>query len=89
VVVTDPAPAYVAELKRGAGGDIGIHGSIRLARSLLRAGLVDELRLVVSPVLANNGGRKLFEGGGELRKLDLVESATSPAGTLFLTYSAT
>jgi len=43
----------------------------------------------VSPVLANNGGRKLFEGGGELRKFDLVESTSSPAGTLFLTYSAT
>ena len=89
VVVTDPAPAYVAELKRRIGGDIGVHGSTRLGRSLLHAGLVDELRLVVSPVLANNGGRKLFEGGGELRRLDLVESTTSPAGTLFLTYSST
>lgn len=89
VVVTDPAAGYVEDLKQRPGGDIGIHGSTRLAQSLLRADLVDELRLVVSPVLANNGGRKLFEGEGPLRKLSLVESRATPAGTLFLTYART
>ena len=33
-----PAEEYVAELKQGNGGDIGIHGSIRLAQSLIAAG---------------------------------------------------
>ena len=79
-----PAPDHVADLKQQAGGDIGIHGSIRLAQSLLRADPVDELRLAVSPTLANNGGRRLSEGDDTLRRLDLLDVASSRAGALFL-----
>lgn len=86
VVVTEPAAPYVAALKEADGGDIGVHGSIRLAQSLLAADLVDELQLVVSPVLANNGGRRLFEAGGGPRRLTLESSTAGPAGTLFLRY---
>jgi dihydrofolate reductase len=86
VLVSDPAEEYVAALKQRPGGDIGIHGSIRLARSLLRADLVDELRLVVSPVLAGNGGRRLFEGDDTQRRFDLRDVSSSPAGTVFLAY---
>jgi dihydrofolate reductase len=85
-IVSSPAEEYVAVLKQQPGGDIGIHGSIRLTQSLLRAGLVDELRLVVSPVLANNGGRRLFQGDDTLRKLELLDIGSSPAGTVFLAY---
>jgi dihydrofolate reductase len=85
-VVHGRAEDHVAALKREPGGDIGIHGSIRLAQSLLRADLVDELRLVVSAVVANNGGRRLFEGNGTLCGLDLLEVSSSPAGTVFLAY---
>jgi dihydrofolate reductase len=56
-VVTGPAEAHVAALREGDGGDIGIHGSIALTRSLLRAGLVDKLRLVVAPTVAGRGLR--------------------------------
>ena len=86
-IVEGSAIEYVAELKRGDGGDIGIHGSIELSRSLLEAGLVDELSLVVAPVLAHNG-RKLFDGedGGGLRKLELLESGATDTGLLLLTY---
>ena len=85
--VEGSAIEYVAELKRGDGGDIGIHGSIELSRSLLEAGLVDELRLVVAPVLAHKG-RKLFDGedGGGLRKLEQLESGATDTGLLLLTY---
>src|SRR5690606_31028885 len=62
-VVTTPVAEYVTEMKHGTGGDIGIHGSIELARSLVHAGLVDELRLVVAPALAGHG-RRLFDGDG-------------------------
>jgi dihydrofolate reductase len=89
VVVDEPAEGYVAELKRRPGGDIGVHGSIRLAQALLRADLVDELRLVVSPVLANNGGRRLFDGDDTLRRLALLEATSSPGGALFLRYGRT
>jgi dihydrofolate reductase len=47
---------YVTDLKHQPGGDIGVHGSIRLAQSLLSSGLVDELRLVVAPTLAAGDG---------------------------------
>src|SRR5829696_2135728 len=58
-IVSAPAAEYVADLKRVDGADIGIHGSISLARSLLQAKLVDELRLVVAPTVASHG-RRLF-----------------------------
>lgn len=82
--VTGPAAPYVADLKRRAGGDIGIHGSLALAQSLLREHLVDELRLVVSPSLAGRG-RRLFDGTGGLQRFDLVDADRS-GGCLLLTY---
>jgi dihydrofolate reductase len=86
VFVDGPAVEYVADLKQQPGGDIGIHGSIRLAQSLLRADLVDEMHLVVAPVLANNGGRRLFEGGDALRELDLLDVGSTPNGTVMPAY---
>ncbi len=86
-VVDAPASDYVAQLKQGNGGDIGIHGSIELSRALLSADLVDELRLVVAPALANKG-RKIFtgDGTGGLRKLELRDSAVTGGGSLLLSY---
>ena len=86
-LVEGPATEYVAELKQGDGGDIGIHGSSELSRSRLRAGLVDELRLVVAPALAHTG-RKLFDGQGEgsLRTLELLDSSRTDGGALLLRY---
>jgi dihydrofolate reductase len=86
-LVTTPVADYVSDLKDRPGGDIGIHGSIELAQSLLRARLVDELRLVVAPVVAGRG-RQLFEGDDDLQRLELLGVARSPDGTLFLTYRA-
>lgn len=85
VVVDQPATEYVAELKRGDGGDIGIHGSISLARSLLSAGLVDELRLVIAAAVAGHG-RRLFDAAGRHPRLELAEVEHTPKGSLFLTY---
>jgi dihydrofolate reductase len=82
-VVTAPAVEYVADLKLKPGGDIGIHGSISLAASLLRAGLVDVLELAVAPACAGQG-RRVFDGGDQ--RLELTAAEHSPAGTLFLTY---
>lgn len=84
-VVTGPAADHVARLKEQDGGDIGLHGSIRLTRSLLRAGLVDELRLVVSPAVAGRGFR-LFEDDDVLRRLDLIDVGSSATGVVFLSY---
>jgi len=84
-IVTTPAAEYVAPLKHASGGDIGIHGSISLAQSLLRARLVDELRLVVAPTVAGHG-RRLFADDDTLQPLELLDVQRSPQGTLFLAY---
>ena len=78
------AAEHVAALKQRGGGDIGVHGSATLARSLLAAGLVDELRLVVAPTIAGSGWR-LFSDG-DLRRLDLLDTVRTPTGTLLLHY---
>ena len=84
-VVQGPVEDFVRELKEQPGADIGVHGSIDLARSLLEAGLVDELRLVVAPVVAGQG-RRLFEDATEVRRLELLQSASSQTGALLLDY---
>lgn len=86
VAVHGRAEDHVARLKEGTGGDIGVHGSITLAQSLLAAGLVDELRLVVVPTLAHSG-RRLFQDGGDSRRLDLVSVRPSATGSVFAHYA--
>ena len=84
-VVAGPVEEHVAALKEQDGGDIGVHGSITLARSLLRAGLVDELQLVVAPTVARTG-RRLFDDPGELQRLELTGVDRTPSGLLLLGY---
>jgi dihydrofolate reductase len=83
-VVADGLPQFVADLKRQPGGDIGIHGSITLAQSLLKESLVDELRLVIAPAL-HIQGRRLFDHGSPTR-LSLTRSITSPTGYLLVDF---
>jgi dihydrofolate reductase len=83
-VVEGSLAIFVAELKRRPGGDIGVHGSISVAQSLLKARLVDELRLVIAPAVHVNG-RKLFEPGSASR-LSLARSIASPTGYLLVDY---
>jgi dihydrofolate reductase len=83
--VPTSAVDHVRALKVQAGGDIGIHGSTRLARSLLRADLVDRLELVVAPSVAGRGAR-LFDVDDELHLLSLERVERTPAGSLLLTY---
>jgi dihydrofolate reductase len=60
-------------------------GSPTLVRTLLGEGLVDELRLVVMPVVLG-GGKTIFPADGTLRRLELVSTATSPAGAQVCVY---
>ena len=83
--VTGPVEDVVRDLVSQEGGDIGVHGSIQLAQSLLAAGLVDELRLVVAPALGF-GGRRLFTGADVVRRLELLSARSTPSGSLLLTY---
>ena len=81
-VIEGSVPEFVAQLKQQPGGDIGVHGSIALTQSLLRDGLVDELRLAIAPVL-HLRGRKLFDEAVPSR-LTLTRHLASPAGYLLL-----
>jgi dihydrofolate reductase len=86
-VVSTEFADFVSELKQQPGGDIGIHGSVSLAQSLLDAGLVDELRLVIAPAVQTHG-RRLFDGANPGR-LSLTRSVTSPTGSVLLDYRLT
>ena len=74
----------IAKLKQQPGGDISITGSGALVRSLLADDLLDELRLMVHPIVVGNG-KRLFEEGGQ-KALKLVDSKTFGTGVLYLTY---
>lgn len=81
-------PGAVAALKRGEGGDLLVIGSARLARTLLEHGLVDELRLIIDPVLAG-GGKRVFHDDGVLRRLRLVDHQATPTGAIIATCAPT
>ncbi len=75
----------VRELRETDGTDLVVMGSPTLVRTLLAEGLVDELRLIVMPVLLG-GGKSIFPTDGEERTLELVSTVTSPAGVNVCTY---
>ena len=83
--VRGPLPDAVRDLKATEGGDIGVHGSIELAQSLLAEGLVDELHLAVAPVL-DPEGRRLFDGLPALQRLQLHSATPTSSGALWLVY---
>jgi dihydrofolate reductase len=87
-ILSGDVPAQVAELKRQPGREIQIHGSARLGRSLLAAGLVDELRLAIAPVVVG-GGRRLFPDGGTPAGLRLLHHETTPSGIAVHVYEPT
>ena len=78
----------VSRLKREADGDIVVHGSPQLAQTLLEHDLVDELRLMVFPVVLGTG-KRLFGDPGEKKTLRLVDSNVVGDGVLILTYATT
>jgi dihydrofolate reductase len=60
-------------------------GSGALVRALLREELLDELRLMVHPIVLGRG-KRLFEEGGDQKALELVDSKTFSTGVVYLTY---
>ena len=75
----------IARLKTQPGKNIGVSGSPTLARSLLKADLLDELILMIHPVIAGKG-KRLLKVDGETKRLKLVNSQTTRTGVAILTY---
>lgn len=75
----------ITALKRQAGKDIAVFGSSNLCLSLIEAGVLDELRIMVNPLVLGSGSR-LFEGLKSQLKLELVSSANFDSGNVLLTY---
>jgi dihydrofolate reductase len=77
--------AAIQRLKSSPGKQINVTGSARLVQSLLRENLLDELRLLVHPIVIG-GGKRLLEGDTGKHPLKLVDSQTFETGVLYLTY---
>lgn len=84
IVRPSELPNLIAKLKRESGGDVMAHGSAQLVQSLIRDGHLDELRLLVYPILLGRG-RKLFDGTGETT-LRLTSCQPFTTGVVALTY---
>jgi dihydrofolate reductase len=84
-VLSGDLATVVAELKATPGGELQVHGSGVLARWLLANDLVDEMTLIVVPVILGQGARLFPETGPDLA-LDLVESRTDSKGVTIQVY---
>jgi dihydrofolate reductase len=79
------AVGEVATLRAREGGDLVVWGSASLVRSLLGAGQVDELNLMIEPILLG-GGKRIFSDDGNARPLELVKTITTGTGVQVCTY---
>lgn len=75
----------IARLKQQPGQNIGVAGSTTLVRSLLKDNLLDELTLMIHPVIVGKG-KRLFKDGDALKRLKLVDSKMTKSGVALLTY---
>jgi dihydrofolate reductase len=84
-LIGDDVAEEISKLKEQPGKDISISGSPTLVRSLLEDDLLDELRLMIHPIVLGRG-KRLFEEGGDQKALELVDSKTFTTGVVYLTY---
>jgi len=78
--------AAVRALKAEEGNDLHVIGSPGLVQTLMTLGLVDELRLMIDP-LVTGGGKRLFRDDGALRALRLADSQVTSTGAIIATYT--
>jgi dihydrofolate reductase len=75
----------VDALRTRPGRDVNVMGSASLVRSLLEADLVDELNLMIEPIVLG-GGKGVFPGDGAARRFELVSSTTAATGVIVCRY---
>ncbi len=87
-VIAENVPEKVAELRQQQGGDVLVNGSVQLVQTLIEHDLVDEIRLMVFPLVLGSG-KRLFGETGAAKTLRLAESTpVGPDGVVVLTYSS-
>jgi dihydrofolate reductase len=84
-LIREAQPEEIKRLKQLPGKDIAIFGSNDLATNLLRMGLIDELRIMVNPVILGNGN-PLFRGMTDHVKLKLLRTKTFRSGNVLHYY---
>src|SRR5688572_16036955 len=84
-LIKDNLAGEITKLKQQPGKNIGVAGSPTLVRSLLQMDLIDELILMIHPVVAGSG-KRLFADGSALKRLRLVDSTTTRTGVIIARY---
>ena len=85
-VLSGDVAESVAQLKRDVDGVILVAGSAQLVQGLLAADLLDELRLMVFPVVLGSGKRLFGATGGQKKRLTLVSTTPLADGVAIMTY---
>jgi dihydrofolate reductase len=84
----DDLRGAVTALRERAGRDVNVMGSAQLARWLIEADLVDELNLMIEPILLG-GGKGVFPSDGAARRFELVSASTAKTGVQVCRYRRT
>jgi dihydrofolate reductase len=85
-LIKGPVADFLAELRQQDGGTIGTAGSPSLVRSLIEQGLLDELTLMISPVVAGGGRKRLFADDAALTRFELAHAQPTSSGAIIATY---
>ena len=86
-ILTGDVASKLAALKAQDGGDISMSGSPTTVRWLLREGLLDELHLLVHPIVVGQGMARLFPADEPQAPLELLSSETFETGVLYVVYT--
>ncbi len=85
IIRGDDLVRKVSELRDQPGGDVNVMGSASLVRALLAADLVDELNLMIEPIILG-GGKGIFPDDGEARAFELTSVTTASTGVQVCRY---
>jgi dihydrofolate reductase len=79
-------PVAVAALKQEAGGDLHVIGSSDLVQTLIENDLIDELRVMIDPLIVG-GGKRIFRDDGALKPMRLLDSQVTSTGAFLARYA--
>jgi dihydrofolate reductase len=86
-IISGDVAQKLIDIKAQGGGDINMSGSATTVRSLLREGLLDEINLLVHPIVVGDGLARLFPPDEPSIPLELLSAGTFKTGVLNLTYA--